>query len=716
MKQVIQHLRSGTVQVEEVPAPALRAPGVIIATACSLISPGTERAAIELGRSSLLGKALRRPDQVRKVLDNFRREGFVQTLQKVQQKLDVTRALGYSCSGVVLESRDCEFTPGARVACAGTDAATHAEINFVPRNLCAAVPEGVSFDEAAFVALGGIALHAVHLAAPQIGEDAAVLGLGPVGLLLAQVLRAAGCRVAAFDLRPDRLAVAQSLGIERVDVSDWAALPEQLAGWNMQEGFDHVFIAAASQSTAPVEWAIEAAADRAKLIIVGDVRTDLNRAACYMKELTVMFARSYGPGRYDAEYEERGTDYPRAHVRWTLRRNLNAFLDLVARGQVKCAPLVTHRFPIVQAGGAYEVVGGAEPSLGVLLEYPSAPEHRSQTIELKAVPKRATGKIRMGFIGAGNYASTYLLPALKKDARVDLVTVATARGISAKKAAEEFGFARCTTNHDDVIADPATDAVFIATRHDLHARLAIAAIEAGKAVFVEKPLALSEEDVSRIEASYATNPVPIMVGHNRRFAPATKALRDFLGATRGSPAPLNIRYTVHAGPLPAGHWLHDPVQGGRILGECCHFVDWCLCIAGVPLEKLFATTQGEGANQNLHAVLHFANGSVATIVYDTGAHPSLPKETIEVACGGRSAHLENFSSAVFLDARGSRTSRFLAKGQCEMISAWMRALTGDASAIPIFVDWAASARASLKLMESAATGMPVWFESEELRK
>jgi polar amino acid transport system substrate-binding protein len=714
MKQVVQHLNSGAVGVEEVPAPALRGPGVLVATACSLISPGTERATIELGRSSLLGKALRRPDQVRRVLDNLRREGLAQTWNKVQARLETTRPLGYSCAGIVLESRECELAPGTRVACAGTDAATHAEVNFVPRNLCATIPEGVGFEEAAFVALGAIALHAVHLAQPGIGEEAAVIGLGPVGLLLAQILRASGCRVAGFDLREDRLEMARGLGFERVAPAERTALGEQLRAWKLAEGFDHVFIAAASRSAEPVEWAVEAAGDRAKLIVVGDVRTDLNRAECYRKELTVIYARSYGPGRYDAAYESGGEDYPRSQVRWSVRRNLEAFLELLGSGQVRAAPLITHRFPIEQAERAYEVIGGAETSLGVLLTYPLGESRAARSMELKPVPAAKDGRVRVGFLGAGNYAQAYLLPALKADARAQLVAVATERGISAKQAAEKYGFARCSTEAEAVIRDQEVDVVFIATRHDSHARLALQAIEAGKAVFVEKPLALREDELEAIVAAHARHPVPLMVGHNRRWAPATRALIEFFGRVDregrrvAGAAPLNLRYTVRAGPLPREHWLRDPAQGGRILGEVCHFVDWCLYVVGAPLEKLFATAQGALPDEGVHAVLRFADGSVATIVYDTEAHPSLPKEVIEAASGGRSATVENFAGATFVTLQGRRTVRFAGKGQREMIAAWLDGCA-EQKPLPEFGSWEASARATLKLAESATSGLPAWF-------
>jgi polar amino acid transport system substrate-binding protein len=711
MKQVVQYLKNGDLRVEEVPAPALRVPGALVATACSLISPGTERATVELGRASLLGKALRRPDQVRKVLASLRRDGWRQTLRKVQQRLDVARAMGYSCSGVVLEARDCDFTPGMRVACAGTDAATHAEVNFVPRNLCAAIPEGVGFDEAAFVALGGIALHAVHLAAPSAGQNVAVIGLGPIGLLLAQIVRAAGCRVAGFDLRADRLQKARALGIEQTAEADRLLLRDQLRAWELARGFDCVFIAAASTTAAPVEWAVEAAADRAKIVVVGDVRTDISRNEAYAKELTFIFARSYGPGRYDPAYEERGEDYPIAQVRWTLQRNLAAFLDLVACQQVQVAPLISHRLPIEQAARAYEIVGGAEASLGVLLEYPLAEKKPATSLTLRTLPARRAGALRVGMIGAGAYASSYLLPALKAERRVELVSVVTARGVSAKTAAEKFGFARCATDPADVLGDAEIDAVFIATRHDTHAALVIGAIEAGKAVFVEKPLCICEEELERIGEAWSAKPAPLVIGFNRRYAPATEALCNFFGGgAKRREAPLSIQYNVHAGPLPPQHWLHDPAQGGRIVGEVCHFVDWCQCVAGAPWEKLFATIEGSLPDQNLHAVLHFADGSTATILYDTHAHTSLPKEVIEVSCGGRTAHIEDFAEVKFLDSRSARRQSFRGKGQTEMVRAFVNSLASapDLPALD-FATLSASTRATLKLLESASTGLPVCF-------
>jgi predicted dehydrogenase/threonine dehydrogenase-like Zn-dependent dehydrogenase len=696
MKQVVQNLKSGRIGVEDVPAPAagaFGAPGVLVATACSLISPGTERAAVELGKSSLLGKALRRPDQVKKVLANLRREGLAQTVQKVQQRLDVTRAMGYSCAGTVLEARDCEISPGTRVACVGTDAATHAEINFVPRNLCAAIPEGVSFEEASFVALGGIALHAAHLSNAVPGENVAVLGLGPVGLLLAQVLRASGCRVAGFDLREDRIAMARQLGFEHVAKAERGSLQETLRGWGVFHGFARVFIAAASKSAEPVEWAVEAAADRATLVVVGDVRTDLPRNACYAKELAVVYARSYGPGRYDVAYEEGGEDFPVEKERWSLRRNLEEFLSLLAKKQIAVAPLITHRFAVDDVARAYEVVSNRKAaSLGVLLEYSKAERKPARTMQLTPLAARKAGTISVGVIGAGSYARVYLLPALKADKRVRLVSVANARGVSAKKAAEEFGFARCTTDANDIFRDAEIDAVIIATRHRWHTALAVEAIAAGKAVFLEKPMCLSEEELERIVAAHARSPVPFMVGHNRRFAPATRALKEFFADTR----PMKISYTVHAGPLPETHWLRDPAQGGRIVGEVCHFVDWCRAMIGAPVTKIEATRRGELPNEDVKAVLHFVDGSEATIAYDCLAPADAPKERIEISAAGRTATLDDFARAAFVNEGRQKTASFRGKGQVEMVATFLEGVASGKMPVA-FEEWVASARAILKV-------------------
>ena len=701
MRQVAQNLRSGEIAVAEVPAPALRGPGVLVATSYSVLSPGTERAAVELGHATLLGKALRRPDQVRKVLDSLRREGLASTVRKVRDRLDTDRPLGYSSSGIVLESRDAPFAPGDCVACAGTGAATHAEINFIPRNLCARVPEGVPLDQAAFAALGAIALHALRLGEPALGEDVAVIGLGLVGLILAQALRAAGCRVTGFDLRPDRLAAASRVGVDHISV----ASPEALGEPSDRGGsFDRVFLCAASRSAEPVELAVTAARDRARIVIVGDVRTDFPRNACYEKELSIVYARSYGPGRYDHAYEELGHDYPRAYVPWTAQRNIEAFLDLIARRRMALAPLITHRLPISEAARAYEIVTSSAPSLGVVIEYPVSEPAPRKTIELRAREPRRPGSLGVSWIGAGSYAVTSLLPHVSADARVRFLHVANARGLSARRVADQFKFAGCSTDPAALLADPDCDCVFITSRHSQHALLVTAALQAEKSVYVEKPLCVTLEELEALEAVWARHPVPIVVGFNRRWAPATEAVREFLAAdARG---PLSIRYTVRAGVLPPHHWLSDPAERGRIAGEACHFVDWCMAVAAAPLDRVFASVRGTAPNESLHATLDFSGGTQASIIYEPSSAHDLPKERIEISCGSRIAIVEDFRSVVFHSPAGRKRALFHGKGQQEMLAA---VLTGFlAGRAPLaFADAAASTRATLKLLESASSGFPL---------
>jgi polar amino acid transport system substrate-binding protein len=703
MKQVAQNLRNGEIAVAEVPSPSLRGPGVLVATAFSVLSPGTERAAVELGRSSLLGKALRRPDQARKVLENLRREGLGSTLRKVREKLDVIRPLGYSCAGVVLESRQCALAPGDRVACAGTDAATHAEVNFVPRNLCARVPEGVSLEDAAFAALGGIAIHALRLGEAALGEEVAVVGLGVIGLILAQALRAAGCRVTGFDIRPDRLSAAVRVGIERVFTPAHGA-PSPPGGTGR---FARVFLCAASRGAEPVEFAVEAAADRARLVVVGDVRTDFPRNACYAKELSIVYARSYGPGRYDAAYEEQGVDYPRSYVPWTLQRNLESFLELLAQRQIALAPLITDRLTIAEATRAYDIVSGAGPSLGVVLEYPVAETRPRTTVALRERAPRQAGTLGVSFIGAGSYAVTSLLPHLVADPRVRRLQVANARGLSAKKVAEQFEFAACATDPAALVADPDCDAIFIASRHSLHARLVEAALQAGKSVFVEKPLCITENELASLDEAWSRHPLPVVVGHNRRFAPATLALQEFFA--REAAEPLSIRYTVHAGALPAGHWLRDPAEGGRVVGEACHFMDWCLYFTAAPLARLFASLRGPASEESLHAVMEFEGGSQASLVYEPAAHAGLPKERVEITRGSLTAVVEDFAAVTFFSPGGRQHRSFRGKGQKEMVAATVEGFLAGRAPFS-FLDYASTARATLKLLESASSGLPVWLD------
>jgi polar amino acid transport system substrate-binding protein len=736
MKQLIQDLRDGSLTVDELPPPACpggHAPGVLVANVCSLISPGTERAAVELGRGSLLEKARRRPDLVRQVIENFRREGFWQTYQKVRSRLNRSRTLGYSSAGVVLASEGCdgEFSPGDRVACAGADYATHGEVIYVPRNLCVRLPDRVEFDEAAFVALGAIALHAVRVAETTIGERVAVVGLGLLGLLTVQLLKAAGCAVCALDLLPERVALADGLGADSALLISSQDGQTPLEGW--QDSCDAVFVTAASSSDAPVQLGVRLLRDRGRLVIVGDVRTNLDRNEGYRKELRVLFSRSYGPGRYDPAYEEQGHDYPIAYVRWTERRNMEAFLQLVARGQVRTKPLVTHRFPIEEAPQAYELITGqSEKAIAVLLEY-SARTEMPLSARVDLHPTRAVarpvgrdGRNTVGFIGAGNFARACLLPPLQRSHGVKLTGIATTRGVTAKEAAKQFGFGYCTTDPAEILADPETDTVFIATRHDSHAGLVVNAIEAGKNVFVEKPLCLNREELARIEAAYRARPVVLMVGFNRRFAAATVELRRWLARIgKTDSAPCVMSYVIHAGKLPQGHWALDPRQGGRILGEICHFVDLLAHLAGspsisvqaTPVRSLQPAAVGSGhaaapsaSDQGVSAILQFANGSSGSILYHDLGHSGMPKERLEISCSGQTALLDNFERVVFYSDRKPHVVKASGKGHAEEVRAFLEALRSGSPAPISFEEILQTTRLTFDLEDSLRSGQTLLRE------
>ncbi len=733
MKQLIQDLRDGSLKVEEVPPPTLQAPGVLVANVFSLISPGTERATVELGRGGLLEKARRRPDLVRQVLENFRREGFWQTYQKVRSKLHRSRTLGYCSAGVVLASQGCdgEFSAGDRVACAGADYATHGEVIYVPRNLCVHIPERVEFDEAAFVALGAIALHGVRVAEAVIGERVAVVGLGLLGLLTVQLLKAAGCTVCGLDLRPERVAVAGELGAHSALLISSEGAGTPLEGW--RDRCDSVLVTAASSSDAPVQLGVELLRDRGRLVIIGDVRTNLARNDGYQKELRVLFSRSYGPGRYDPAYEEQGHDYPVAYVRWTERRNMEAFLQLVARGQVRTKPLVTHRFPIEEAPHAYDLITSAsQNAIGVLLEYSGETEKPQSTrVELRPSPAAAQpagqdGRNHVGFIGAGNFARACLLPPLRSSASVRLTGVATTRGLTAKEVAKQFGFDYCTSDPAEILANPQTDTVFIATRHDSHAELVVKAIEVGKNVFVEKPLCLNREELERIEAAYRTRPVVLMVGFNRRFAGSTAEIRRWLARIgQVDSAPCVMSYVIHAGKLPQGHWALDPQQGGRILGEVCHFVDLlaylagsrCISLQAMPVRSLQSAPAGSGhaaspsaSDQGVSAILQFANGSSGTILYHDIGHPGMPKERLEISCSGCTALLDNFERVVFYSDRKPHVLKASGKGHAEEVRAFLEAIRSGAPVPISFEEILETTRLTFDLEDSLRSGQTILRE------
>jgi polar amino acid transport system substrate-binding protein len=720
MKQLVQSARNGGVTVIDVPPPQLIGPGVLVRTAVSLISAGTERAATEFAGSSLVHKARRRPDLVAQVVGKLRRDGLAATVSGVLQRLDRPLAPGYAAAGTVIAaSPDAGVPVGERVACAGATYATHGEINYVPRNLVVPIPrrasgEWVAFDEAAFATVGAIALHGVRLGRPQLGDRCVVIGLGVIGLLAVQILRAHGCRVVGVDPRTDRCALA------RVHGADAALAPAPAAGcvapWTGGLGADLIVITAASDDSAPAVLATELARDKGRIVGVGATGLELPRRAMYQKELSLVVSRSYGPGRYDADYEERGHGYPLAHVRWTERENMRAFLDLVADDRVAVRPLMSARFAIEEGERAYAALMQGE-SLGIVLEYPDV------AIDTTAIPSTRAGRIapadgmsggRIGVsvIGAGQFARGTLLPSLRQ-APVNLRGVCAATGLSARSTADAFGFAYCSTAAADVWSDEQCHAVIVATRHDTHARIAIDALEAGKAVLVEKPLCINEAELSRIEQVLDTlgsvgRPPLLMVGFNRRFAPAVALVRAQM---RSVPGPLSIVYRINAGDVAASSWIRHPAEGGgRIVGEVCHFVDLCAYVAGSDVSEVSAIRSPAGADEAIIS-LRMANGSIATIAYLTNGPSSVPKERIEVFGGGRYAVIDDFRRAA-VSGEGGRHSwggRFTRrdKGHAAEVARFIAAVaTGADSPVPVR-SALNTTRATFAVLRSLEHGGPV---------
>ncbi len=644
MKQLLQNMRDGKAVVEDVPAPVARAGTALVKTAASLVSAGTERMVVEFAEKSLVGKARSRPDLVKQVLEKAQREGLITTVQAAFNRLDQPMALGYSSAGTIVElgADMTGFQVGQRVACAGGGFAVHAEYAVVPRNLLTPLPDNVNFESGAFATLGAIAMHGFRLAEPQVGERVAVIGLGLLGYLAAQIAAAAGCNVLGIDIDPQRVALADSLGIR---ASERINAVEAGAAFTSNRGFDVILICADTPSNDPVELAALIARDRARIVATGAVGLDIPRKPYYEKELSFINSRSSGPGRYDASYEEAGHDYPAGYVRWTEGRNLESVVGLMQRGQLKVAPLITHRFPIEQAAQAYDVITGKEkqPFLGVLLTYDAQKEDRATRVEFP-VTRRQGGVVKLGVIGAGNFANATLLPAITKVSDVELVGISSANGLHAQHSARKFGFAYAASGADELIADPKITTVAILTRHDTHADLVIRALQAGKHVFVEKPLAINNEQLSSLTAQLKKpNPGMLTVGFNRRFAPLALQLAAFY---KGRSEPLHVHYRVNAGFIPSNHWTQDPaVGGGRIIGEGCHFVDFITFLIGaapVCVSAFAIPDNGKYREDNVSLTLTFPDGSIGVVDYLANGDRSVAKERVEVFGGGRIAVLDDF--------------------------------------------------------------------------
>jgi predicted dehydrogenase/threonine dehydrogenase-like Zn-dependent dehydrogenase len=683
VKQVVQAINGGPVRVIDAPRPTIGATEVLVRTVTTTISPGTERAVTALAQSSLIDKARARPDLVKQVISKARAEGLASTARAVRARLDEDMPLGYSGAGIAVAVGDAVqgIKPGDLVATGGASKANHAEFQAVPAMLCVRVPDGVSANDASMATIASIALHGVRLAEIEPGSRVVVVGLGLVGQLAVRLAQAAGADVFGIDLDP--------LAVERTIKSGAAASVEHgddttraVLDWSRGRGADAVIVAAAGHSSAVMGRAPDLCRDRASVVVVGDVGLDLDRRPYYDRELTIRFARSYGPGRYERSYEDWGVDYPPGLVRFTEGRNLETVLDLLAADRLRVDDLITHRFDIAEATKAYELVETRDqPFVGIQLTYPALPDGATPD-ELAAAegpirlrtprpargqavpatpstaawsPRSSSRKIPgVGLIGAGSFATTVLLPSLQKARFNRLVAVASASGLSARHLAERAGFEQAVSGADAVINDPDVDVVVIATPHDTHAALAAAALRAGKHVFCEKPLALSFDELVAVEQALASTDAHLFVGFNRRWSSPVAQVRDHLGTSGG---PLVITYRVNAGTLPPTHWYHDRRQGGRLLGEVCHFVDTCAAIVGSPADGAHAVASGASnselvLSQDVALVLHYPDGSVASITYAAGGHTAVEKERIEVLGRGHAATIVDFREVV-LDGKAS---------------------------------------------------------------
>jgi polar amino acid transport system substrate-binding protein len=721
MKQLLQNLRTGEATVAEVPVPIVQPGRVLVRTAASLISAGTERALTELGQKNLLGKARERPELIEKVWEKVKTEGISQALEGVRDKLDQSHAVGYSAAGVVLEVAPdvTEFRAGDRVACAGTDYASHAEIISVPRNLCVRLPDELSFEEAAFGTVGAIALQGVRLAEPTLGESVVVIGLGLVGQLTVQLLKANGCRVFGVDIDEARIQLARDLGAEAGCIPTSAI--EQVLAWSKGRGADACIIAAATTANEPIELAGEISRLKGRVVAVGLVGMNVPRNVYYQRELTLRVSLSYGPGRHDPQYEEHGQDYPLAYVRWTEGRNIEAFLDLMAARRIDVKPLITHRFPIEDAPRAYKLISANtnEKYLAVLLNYDSECVVRRQ-IENPVVTKKAasaTGRVGIGLIGAGGYAQKVLLPNFKA-AGAEFCSIASASGVSARDVGTKYGFAHFVSDASSVIDDATANLVVIATRHGSHAALTAQALERGKHVFVEKPLALNDAELDSVIKAASNSTGQLLVGFNRRFAPLAIKAKEFF---QNRQAPLSIVYRVNAGRIPREHWTQDPNEGGgRIIGEVCHFIDLMQSLTGAVPTSVFAQPVGSEqgnviSEDSVFITLQFADGSNGVIAYLAEGDASLQKEHIEIFGEGKTFVIDDFRNArLYAGGREKKeTLRQRDKGQAEETRVAC-AVVAEGKPAPItLAELEATTRATFRIRDSLRTGQPEKVKSTE---
>jgi len=714
MKQVVQSFKTGDLEVKEVPWPQISKGYVLVENKASLISTGTERGTVNVAKASLIDKARQRPDLVAQVIQNARKEGLKATFDKVRTKLDSPKALGYSSAGLVMASMDTSstFKVGDRVICAGQDLASHAEIVSIPQNLVALIPDNVSFEEASFTTLGAIAMQGVRQAEVQLGENICVIGLGLLGQLTSQLLSAAGCHVYGIDLDKDLVDLAKDISIDGASVRDNDNLIEACSQFTQAHGVDKVNITASTKSNDPINLASEIAAKKGVIIVVGAVGMQLEREPYfYKKELELKMSCSYGPGRYDPGYEDLGADYPYAYVRWTEQRNMTAFLQMISKGAVKLQPLISHVFDIDKAADAYKLVSGEanESSLGIILNYPES-DHKKEIKWPERESHVASGELVTSFIGSGSFAQSYLIPNVKRLGTLN--SVLAGRGINAEHVARKFGFAKAITEVNDILEDTSTNVVFIATQHNTHAQYVSNCLNAGKHVFVEKPLALTEEELDSVTTAFEKSKTVLSVGFNRRFSEAAKKVKEIFN---NSDAPILMNFRVNAGLLPESHWSQiDEIGGGRIIGEICHFIDLMQFISDSEPVKVYAEaipglSEERRNTDNIIINISFKNGSVGSLVYASNGDKSLNKERLEFFCGEKSAVINDFNSVSI--HKGSKETKYKTsgKGHKEEVEAFLKAIK-DGKEQPISFDSLyKTTMATFKCLDSLTTGLPQWL-------
>jgi predicted dehydrogenase/threonine dehydrogenase-like Zn-dependent dehydrogenase len=709
MKQLIQNFKTGKLYVEDVPVPLVSEGFVLVANQFSLISAGTEKTTVSTARASLIGKARMRPDLVRQVIQNYKKEGLKATIDKVRTKLDSLKALGYSCAGIVVASMDTsgKFQPGDTVACAGAGYASHAEYVSVPQNLVVKIPAGVGFEEASYTTMGAIALQGIRQADPKLGDHICVIGLGLLGQITCQLLRANGCSVYGIDVSEQTVELANRIKAAKAILRNDPALISSVENFTGGNGFDKVIITAAGQTNDPVELSGQILRKKGTVVVVGAVNMDIPRDPdFYKKELELKLSCSYGPGRYDINYEELGMDYPYGYVRWTEQRNMEAFLQLVANRSIDLRPLTTHVFKIEDAVAAYDIVLGKkkESFTGILIKYDGEEQHRNTRVQINKNPVR---QLNIGFIGAGSFAQSYLIPQVKQYGSLD--TVVTRNGMNAKNIAQKFNFNTASTEPGSILSDNNINTVFIATQHDTHAEFVIRGLQAGKAIFVEKPLALNAGELDQIIRVYNDSDSPaLLTGFNRRFAEISRTAREVFHQLK---EPLIMNFRVNAGFIPRDHWTQTKAGGGRILGEACHFIDLMQFFTDSDPVNVYAScldSENEKLknDDNLAIIIRFSDGSVGNLVYTANGDKSLPKERFEIF-GGKSVFIiDDFKKGELYRNNSKTTSKSAGKGHKQEIAAFFNAVKNGREMPISFRSMCLTTLTTFMIKESLETGLP----------